>query len=222
MRTLAAIVLAALAVGSGSASAEGPNWQKVGEVLGPGTELPGGVYRVGLPRSDLKVTLDGVQLKPSLALGSWLAFQEMGGKATVMGDLVLTETEITPVLTKLTEGGIKITALHNHLLRSSPATFYMHVLAQGDPVKLAAVLHDALSQSGTPIAAVASSSSQSEATGATPAPQLDLDSTMINETLGTKGKVNGGVLQFSVPRAEKITDDGMEVPPAMGTAEASS
>ena len=212
-----AVVFAVFVSAAGTASAETTDWQKVGQALGKtGTEMPGGVYRIGLPRTDLKVTLDGVQLKPSLALGSWLAFQEMGGKATVMGDLVLTETEITPVLTKLTEGGIKITALHNHLLRSSPATFYMHVLGQGDAVKLAAILHDALSQSGTPIA----SSSQSDATGATPAPQLDLDTPMINEALGAKGKVNGGVLQFSVPRADKVTEDGMEVPPAMGTAEA--
>jgi hypothetical protein len=188
----------------------------VGETLGkPGNELPGGIYRIGLPRTDLKVTLDGVQLKPSLALGSWLAFQQMGGNATVMGDLVLTESEVTPVLTKLTAGGIKITALHNHLLRASPATFYMHVLGQGDPVKLAAVLHDALAQSGTPHPEGAS-----QATGATPAPQIDLDSTTIDQTLGAKGKVNGGVLQYSVPRADKITEDGMEVPPAMGTAEA--
>jgi hypothetical protein len=212
-----ALVFAVFVSAAGTASAETTDWQKVGQALGKtGTEMPGGVYRIGLPRTDLKVTLDGVQLKPSLALGSWLAFQEVGGKATVMGDLVLTETEITPVLTKLTEGGIKITALHNHLLHSSPATFYMHVLGQGDAVKLAAILHDALSQSGTPIA----SSSQSDATGATPAPQLDLDTPMINEALGAKGKVNGGVLQFSVPRADKVTEDGMEVPPAMGTAEA--
>jgi hypothetical protein len=224
MRTLRAAFLAVLAVASataGSAFAEDPNWKAVGEALGKtGTEMPGGVYRVGLPRTDLKVSLDGVQLKPSLALGSWLAFQPIGGKAMVMGDLVLTESEITPVLTKLTEGGIKITALHNHLLRASPATFYMHVLAQGDAVKVAAVLHDALSQSGTPLPQVASSGTQSQATGTTPAPDVDLDIDMVNQTLGAKGKVNGGVLQFSVPRAEKITEDGMEVPPAMGTAEA--
>jgi hypothetical protein len=160
------------------------------------------------------------QLKPSLALGSWLAFQKMGDKATVMGDLVLADREITTLLSKLTEGGIQITALHNHLLRASPPTFYMHVLGEGDPLKLAAVLHDALAQSGTPLAAVASSSGQSQATGATPAPQVDLDTAMIDQVLGAKGKVNGGVLQFSVPRAEKITEGGMEVPPSMGTAEA--
>jgi Domain of Unknown Function (DUF1259) len=224
MRILSAALLTALAVGlsnPGPAFAETPAWEKVGEALGKtGTELPGGVYRVGLPRTDLKVTLDGVQLKPSLALGSWLAFQKMGDKATVMGDLVLADREITTVLSKLTEGGIQITALHNHLLRASPPTFYMHVLGEGDPLKLAAVLHDALAQSGTPLAAVASSSGQSQATGATPAPQVDLDTAMIDQVLGVKGKVNGGVLQFSVPRAEKITEGGMEVPPSMGTAEA--
>jgi hypothetical protein len=224
MRTLSvlfAATLAALIGSAGTASAENPDWQRVGEALGKtGTAMPGDVYRVGMPRTDLKVTLDGVELKPSFALGSWLAFREMGGNATVMGDLVLTEKEITPVLTKLTAGGIRITALHNHLLRASPATFYMHVLGQGDPVKLAALLHDALQQSGTPLPALASSGAQSQATGATPVPNLDLDTAVIEQTVGAKGKVNGGVLQFSIPRAEKITEEGMEVPPAMGTAEA--
>lgn len=224
MRTQAAVLAVVVGVfvsAAGTTSAETPDWQKVGEALGKiGTEMPGGVYRVGLPRTDLKVTLDGLLLKPSLALGSWLAFQKMGDKATVMGDLVLTDSEITPVLTRLTEGGIKITAIHNHLLRALPATFYMHVLGEGEPVKLAAVLHDALALSGTPLPTVVSSGGQSGATGATPAPQLDLDTDMIDQVLGAKGKVNGGVLQFSVPRAEKITQDGMDVPPAMGTAEA--
>jgi hypothetical protein len=209
-------VFLAFIAAANHAGAANSGWQEVGEALGKaGTELPGGIYRVALPRTDLKVSLDGVQLKPSLALGSWLAFQDMGGKATVMGDLVLTESEITPVLTKLTEGGIKITALHNHLLRASPATFFMHVLGHGDAVKLAAVLHDGLAQSGTPLPEGAS-----QATGATPAPEVNLDSTMIDRTLGAKGKVNSGVLQYSVPRAQKITEDGMEVPPPMGTAEA--
>ena len=138
MRTLHAALLAAFAVGLSNAvpaSAQTPGWEKVAEALGKiGTEMPGGVYRVGLPRTDLNVLLDGVQLKPSLALGSWLAFQGMGGgKAMVMGDLVLTESEITPVLSKLTEGDIQITALHNHLFRASPARFYMHVLGEGGP-----------------------------------------------------------------------------------------
>src|ERR1700732_1874909 len=104
-----------------AARVAGTDWTKVGEALGkPGTEMPGGVYRVGLPRTDLQVTLDGVELKPALALGSWLAFRTTDDMTMVMGDLVLTDTEVNPVMKKLAEGGIEITALHNHLLRAQP------------------------------------------------------------------------------------------------------
>src|SRR6267378_4040404 len=122
------------------AAAEG-DWDAVAKALGrPGTELPGGIYRVGLGRSDLKVTLDGVQIKPTLALGSYLAFQKMGGDGMVMGDLVLLHEEVNPVMKKLVEGGIEVTALHNHLLRSSPAVMYMHFWANDDAGKLATTL----------------------------------------------------------------------------------
>lgn len=116
----------------------------------PGVEMPDGIYRVGLPRSDPHVTVDGVALKPSLALGSWLAFAPMGSKTMGMGDLVLNENEIAPVMKALTESGVDITALHNHLLRARPATFYMHVFAEGDAVTIAKALHNALARSKTP------------------------------------------------------------------------
>jgi Domain of Unknown Function (DUF1259) len=113
---------------SASAFAASGDWDPVAHALGmPGSELPGDVYRVGLPRSDLKVSLDGVALKPALALGSWLAFQKTGGRTAVKGDLVLIDEEVGPVMNKLVEGGIEVTALHNHLLRSSPATLYLHI-----------------------------------------------------------------------------------------------
>jgi Domain of Unknown Function (DUF1259) len=163
---------------------------------------------VGLPRSDLKVTLDGVQIKPAFALGSWLAFEAAGDSAMVMGDLVLTHDEVNPVMKSLAENGIEITALHNHLLRSSPATMYMHVEGRGDPVKLAATLHTALALSGTPFAAPSASGQ----------PQtIDLDTAKLDEIIGQKGKVNGGVYQVTVPRAEPISDAGMPVPRSMGT-----
>lgn len=185
------------------------DWAPVANALGrSGTEMPGGVYRVGLGRNDLKVTLDGVQIKPPLALGSYLAFQKMGGDGMVMGDLVLTHEEVNPVMKKLVEGGIEITALHNHLLRSSPATMYMHFLGRGDPAKLAGVLRMALSESKTPLAAPA-------ATGS-PAP-LEIDTAAIERTLGAKGTANGGVYQFNIARAETITDGGMPIPIAMGS-----
>jgi hypothetical protein len=213
MRTTLAIAAGLLSVGLSLPARADVDWNKVAEALGKsGTATPSGVYRVGLPRTDLHVVLDGVELKPTLALGSWLAFKPMGDSAMVMGDLVLTEAEVNPVMLKLTESGIEITALHNHLLRSSPATMYMHVLGHGDPVKLAAALHDALSASKTPL--------QSAAAAGSAAPAIDLDTAAIDRTLGYKGKVNGGVYQVSVPRAEPVSDDGMTVPDAMGSAEA--
>jgi hypothetical protein len=185
------------------------DWKKVGDALGKaGAAQPDGVYRVGLPRSDLKVTLDGVQIKPAFALGSWLAFEPAGDSAMVMGDLVLTHDEVNPVMKSLAEGGIEITALHNHLLRSSPATMYMHIEGHGDPVKLAATLHTALALSGTPFAAPSASGA---------AQTIDLDTAKLDGIIGQKGKVNGGVYQVTVPRAEPISDAGMSVPRSMGT-----
>src|SRR6266700_3760047 len=131
-------VFAVLAGLAGSAHAAGDDWAKVGEARGKaGTEQPGGIYKVGLPRTDIKATLDGVELKPGFALGSWLAFTKAGSEGMVMGDLVLTMPEVSPVMAKLVAGGIEVTALHNHLLRNDPFTMYMHVLGHGDPVKLA-------------------------------------------------------------------------------------
>src|SRR2546428_8118375 len=193
---------------SSSCAAQGA-WDPVAKALGrSGTEMPGGVYRVGLGRSDLKVTLDGVQIKPPLALGSYLAFQKRGSDGMVMGDLVLTHEEVNPVMQKLVEGGIEITALHNHLLRSSPATMYMHFLGHGDPARLAGVLRTALSESKTPLAAPAAAGSP---------PLLEIDTAAVEQTLGAKGTANGGVYQFNIGRAETITDGGMPIPIAMGS-----
>src|SRR6516162_8317017 len=149
------LALAALLAGAPGISAVADDWQaEVGQALGKtGATTPGGIYRVGLPRTDLKVTLDGVELKPGFALGSWLAFEKMGDQGMVMGDLVLTMDEVAPVMTKLAAGGIDVTALHNHLLRNQPFTMYMHVQGNGDPVKLATVLHAALAESKTPLTA---------------------------------------------------------------------
>ena len=211
MHRIAALIVGvigtALIVG---ASAADIDWSKVDQALGkPGTNQPGGVHKYGLPRSDLKITVDGVAIKPTLALGSWIAFLPMGNDAMFMGDLVLTDNEISPVMKRLIDDGIEITAIHNHLLRTSPGVFYMHVGGQGDPVKLAQTLHAALALSQTPLAA--------PAPAAAPA-TIDLDTAAVDTALGAKGTINGGVYQFGIPRAESITDGGMAVPPSMGTA----
>ena len=132
-------------VGPGGAPARqgglAPNadWHRtIDDALGkPGAEQPGGVWRVSLPRTDLKVSLDGVQIRPGFALGSWLAFHPHGQELMVMGDLVLLEREIAPVMRRLAAGGLEVTALHNHLLRAQPATMYLHVGGHGEAAKLA-------------------------------------------------------------------------------------
>jgi hypothetical protein len=206
------LALAALTVPCAAQAAE-PWETAIATALGKkGTEMPGGVYRVGFPRSDLKVTLGDVTLKPSLALGSWAAFmrQGRGDEVIVMGDLVLTDAEVNPVMKQLVEGGFEITALHNHLLNSNPHTMYMHVMGRGDGTKLAATLHAALALSGTPFPANAAAPS--------PAPAaLDLDTAAIDAALGHKGKANGGVYAVSVSRAETLREGGMILPDAMGT-----
>ena len=202
------ITLAAVAL-SASAAAADLDGSKLDQAVGKkGAPQPGGVYKFGLPRSDLKITVDGVAIKPTFALGSWLAFQPTGDGAMVMGDLVLTDKEISPVMKRLIDGGFEITAIHNHLLRTSTPVFYMHIGGHGDPVKLAETLHAALALSQTPLSQPA----------AAPPPPVDLDTAAIEKTLGAKGAANGGVYQFGIPRAEAITEGGMAIPPSMGTA----
>jgi hypothetical protein len=188
------------------------DWKAVGQAMGKEGEMqPGDVYKVSLPRSDLQVTVSGVQLKPAFALGSWVAFKKSGNMTMVMGDLVLTEDEVTPVMTKLQEGGVEQTALHNHVLRESPRVMYMHIGAMGDAVKIARAIHDALALSKTPFTA---------ASGASQSQELGIDTKQLDQIMGQSGKANGGVYQFGIPRAERIMDNGMEVPPAMGLATA--
>src|SRR5439155_4762625 len=189
-RIAAAVLIAAMA---GSAQAADDNWTRVGEALGKsGTELPGGIYKVGLPRTDIKATLDGVELKPGFALGSWLAFAKGDKEGVVMGDLVLAMDEVNPVMAKLLAGGIEVTALHNHLLRNQPFTMYLHVSGMGDPVKLATALHAGLALRKTPLAAAVSGTSQPAAAPTSP-PAIDLDTAAIDQLLGAKGTNNGGI-----------------------------
>ena len=188
-------------------------WKPVEAALGRAGQLqPGDVYKFSMPRKDMKVVKAGVTVAPGLALGSWLAFKTMGGQTMVMGDLVLTEEEIEPVMLKLQQEGIEQTAIHNHLLGESPRVIYMHIEGHGDAAALAKSLAAALALTKTPASASGASAAASQ--------PLDLDTAQIDKTLGYTGKPSGGILQFSIPRAEKIMEEEMEIPPAMGTATA--
>jgi hypothetical protein len=194
-----------------TAHAQDVDWQKVDETLGRKPAVTGDVHRYGFPRTDLTVTLDGVTIKPALALGGWVAFKPAHGGVMAMGDLVLLESEINPVMLKMIGSGLEITAVHNHLLGASPATFYMHVAGHGDPIKIATAIKDALAESKTPL---------SVAAPATPPPTVDLDTAQLDQIIGVKGQANGGVYQFNVPRRDPITEEGMQLSPVgpMGVA----
>ena len=178
----------------------------------PGQAQPGDVIRFAMPRKDLHVTLDGVEIKPGLALGSWAAFKRDASGAMVMGDLVLTEDEVQPVMAKLQEGGIHESAVHNHLIGESPHVMYMHIASHGDAIQMAKAVHDAVALTKTP--------APDAAPAAPSTAELGIDQKQVEQILGHSGKVNGGVLQVGVPRAEFITDAGMAVPPSMGVATA--
>jgi hypothetical protein len=204
------IACVALTTTAFSANAQEIDWKKVDAVLGKTATVSSEVHRYGFPRSDLQVTVDGVPIRPALALGGWVAFEPAHGGAMVMGDLVLLETEINPVMAKLLDGGIDITAVHNHLLRANPETFYMHIGGHGDPVQMAEVIRGALALSKTPLTSSSSAS----------APAVELDTAQLDQIIGLKGQVNGGVYQFSVPRRDPVTETGVNVPGAMGSANA--
>jgi Domain of Unknown Function (DUF1259) len=194
-----------------TADAQGIDWAKIDGILGRTGAVGGTVHRYGFPRSDLQVTLDGVTIRPTLALGGWIALQPMGNMAMVMGDLVLLQSEVNPVMAKLIEGGVEVTAVHNHLLRAEPLTFYMHVGGHGDPVKMAETIKNALAVTKTPLTAAPAGQP----------PAIDLDTAQIEQIIGAKGANNGGVFAINVPRRDPITEQGMAVgAPIMGGATA--
>lgn len=214
---LIGVVLSGVTTARGAAGgpvttgADSVDWKAVDAAMGrTGAMQPGEVQKYAFPRSDLAVRIGDVTIKPALALGGWVAFKANGSGAMAMGDLVLLESEVSPVMRSLQAGGIELTALHNHLLSELPHLMYMHINAQGDPVALARAIHAALALTATPAVVAAT----------TPPPALALDTGAIAQALGYHGKVNGGVYQVSVPRQDMVRMGDMEIPPSMGVATA--
>jgi hypothetical protein len=193
----------------GQKAAAAGEWKTVEDVFGfPGDVLPGGVIRFNMPRKDLHVTVAGTEIKPGLALGAWAALRYVGkNDAMVMGDLVLIEEEVAPVMKTLEDGGVEVTALHNHLIGESPRILYIHMGGHGDPVKMARTIKQAVALTKTPLP---------QGGGAKESEDLGFDVAAVEKILGYPGKVSGGVLHFNVPRAEKLTEEGMDTPPSMG------
>ena len=208
--SLVAIVLLSISGVAQQTTTENKDaWKAVEGAFGrSGAMQPDGTLKFGMPRKDMNVSVAGTSIKAGLALVSWAAFHGSPANATVMGDLVLAESEVEPVMLKLEQGGVEITAVHNHLLNESPRVMYMHIMGHGNATKLAQTIHDALALTKTPAAGAPAPSSQ----------KIDLDTGQIDQVLGHKGKDNGGIYQVSVPRAEPIRENGMTVPPSMGVA----
>jgi hypothetical protein len=182
----------------------------IDQALGRSGQKSGEVYKLSFPRTDLEVTVSGITIKPGLALGSWAAFSGTNDKAMVMGDLVLLEAEVNPVLKKLRAAGFEITAVHNHLLNETPAVMYMHYMGQGSAKPLATWLHDALAESKTPLGKPAS-----------PPPDAETPAWVkaVQDAAGRQGTFKGGVLSLAIPRSSTITMNGMTIAPSQGVAE---
>ncbi|MEO7962493.1 MAG: DUF1259 domain-containing protein [Gemmatimonadaceae bacterium] len=190
-------------------SADSVDWKAIDAIIGrPNVTQPSDVHRFNFPRSDLRVTAAGVSVTPALALGGWVAMKAMGSDVVAMGDLVLTEDELAPVIARLQQGGIEQTAIHHHLLRESPRVYYVHVHAHGEARRVAQAIQSAVALTKIPAPSTPSSSPSASA--------FDLDTAALAKTLGYSGRVNGGVYQVSVPRSESIHDGDFEVPPSMG------
>ena len=193
-----------------SARAQQVDWVAVDRAMGRrGQEESGGVHKYSMPRTDLRVTVEGVRLEPALALGSWLAMEaKPDGGVLATGDLVLEQDEVGPVMSSLQKAGILQTALHNHLLFERPRVMFMHVHGEGDPLAIARGIHDALAHTGTPTATAAAGRTARIA---------DLDTAEIALALGHHGSVSGGVYKVAIQRAEVIRSGGVDVPASMGT-----
>ncbi len=203
---------------TGVAAAQEPGgaWQAVARALDREGDEADGVYRVAFPRDDLEVKIEKVKLRPTLALTSWAAFQRIGDGALVMGDLVLQETEVGEVIRRLVDGGLAVTAVHNHLVGESPKIIYAHFCGHGDAVELARVLRSALDATETPLGARAPRTPRLPTlTDSIPPSELRL-----RQILGHRGRSSVGVTHFSIPRAEKITAEGTDIGPRMGVATA--
>lgn len=195
------------------------DWSAVESVFGKKGTVQDNVFKISYPRSDLKVKIGDFQVAPGFALGSWIGFISMDknmdmnhgsdNQFMMMGDLVLLDTEVPGVLKKLVEENLKITAIHNHLINESPNVKYVHFSGTGEKVKLAEAIKSVLAITSTPLAPPQSNTQTT-----------NVDWSKVEAILGTTGKHNGILLQYSFPRKEKLKESGMTMPPYIGMATA--
>jgi hypothetical protein len=187
----------------------GLNQQSIEMIIGKKGTIQDGVLKFTFPRYDVKVNVGAVSVEPELALTSWMAFNQVNGQSMVMGDLVLLESEIQPVISQLIANGLEVTALHNHLLGELPRIMYLHVSGMGNAIMLAQGIKNALSVTQTPLA---------DRNISQPVPPEYWNT--VENIMGKKGRTVGRVIQFSFPRTDVIQMNGIAIPPSMGVSQA--
>lgn len=201
------ITIISLLLIANSGFAQQNDWSDVEKVFGKKGNVQDNVFKITFPRSDLKVKVGDFDVAPGLAFTSWIGFMKMGNQAMMMGDLVLLDKEVAPVISKLISENLQITALHNHIVNETPAIKYIHFSGNGDAISLAGKIKSVFAVTGTPLTVP-----QTQTQSANP------DWSKVEAILGTSGKLNGNLLQYSFPRNEKLTESGMEMPAYMGMA----
>lgn len=207
-KLIGALFLALISL-SAFAGEQNPEWKTVQNILRREGIVQDETLKILFPRTDLSVQTGEFKMHPDFALSSWLGFKKVGRETMLMGDLVLLDAEVSPVLAKLVAIGFQVTALHNHFVGEKPTLKFMHFMGHGNASELAKKMKVLLQTTGTPMQA---------------SPPSDVvenpDWKTIEYTLGLTGRRKGSLLLFSVPRRETIRENGVDIPPIMGMASA--
>jgi hypothetical protein len=179
-------------------------WAPVEKAMGARGDIsPDGAIKFTIPRS-LTVTLDGVRLEPGSDMSHEFEFMRAGDKAIMVGEIALKENEVASTTKRVLDAWLEETALHNHLLRESPHIMWLHIYGNGDPVEMAKAVRN-----------ITTSLESSPVSAGERVPVSQLDTTKLDEIMGIGGKADGGVYAYSIPRADKIRMDGVELSPVM-------
>jgi hypothetical protein len=209
--------LCVLLVGATARAQDIPaEYQQVLTTLGKTGDFKANVLKVNIPRNDLSVTVANVKTPTPFGFGGWVALTKGTGNLSVMmGDLVLTEDEVNPVMSALLDNGLEVTALHNHFFWEQPRIFYMHVHGQGTPADLARKLKPAVDLIGKDAARAAAPSPPSSASPA--APSAKMDTAKLAKIVGAEGEQSGDVYKITIGRDDlKLTEMGAPINARMG------
>ncbi len=203
------LIIAVIVFSFSTAFAQTADWQRVENALGRKGEVQMGVFKAMYPRTDLRVKIGNIPVDAGLGLTSWIGMMGTQENSMIMGDLVLLQGEVTPVISKLMKEGFKVTALHNHLMGTTPVVMYLHFSGNGNPQRLAEKIRTILMSTATPMNVENPIASPEISNGFW---------SRIEDVFRKKGQRNNNVLQLNFERMETILENGIVIPPYMGVA----